>query len=439
MARDPAASPLSQGAVRRALRMGVMSQGVVGSYVGYLVQRAFLGEDRRKEKLKAAHTKAAQHVRNELQLLRGPMMKVGQALSLQTDLLPEEILKELSQLQMSAPGMHPSLVRVQFKGSLGREPEEVFRSFEPEPFAAASLGQVHHAVTHRGERVAVKIQYPGIRQAVENDFKTLRAVSTPMQAFGHLPPGALEEIEHGVLAETDYGREAANIEYFRKNLASLDFVAVPEVYKEYSSDKVLTMSLLPGKHLGEFLAARPSQAVRDRVGAHLLELFTFQMVKMGALHADPHWGNYLFSEDGTIGLVDFGCVKYLNPAFMAAMRVMYFGDARSEKYQAQLSDWYRQVKGAKLSPATRRAFTEFADRFYHTVYPPAMEDQNRPVDFGDARLLKEFRNGAARVVASKGILPEYIFLGRAEEGLYSTLHRLRARVKTSAILRKHLL
>jgi predicted unusual protein kinase regulating ubiquinone biosynthesis (AarF/ABC1/UbiB family) len=121
----------SSGAVRRALRVGVMSRGVAGSYFGYLVQRAFLGEDGRNEKLKAAHTKAARRVREELQSLRGPMMKVGQALSLQTDLLPEEILKELGQLQMNAPGMHPSLVRVQYKGSFGREPEDVFRTFEP--------------------------------------------------------------------------------------------------------------------------------------------------------------------------------------------------------------------------------------------------------------------------------------------------------------------
>lgn len=427
----------NEGAARRALRVGLMSQGVAGSYLGYFLQRAFLGEDSRKEKLSAAHTRAARRVTSELQQLRGPMMKVGQALSLQTDVLPEEILKELSQLQMHAPGMHPSLVRVQFKGSMGRDPEDVFRTFDPEPFAAASLGQVHRAVTHRGDEVAVKIQYPGIRQAVENDFKTLRMVSKPMRTLGHLPLAALDEIEKGVLAETDYAREAANIEHFRAGLAPLPFVTVPRVYKEYCSDKVLTMSLLGGKHLDDFLAGRPAQALRDRVGAHLFELFYFQHLKLEALHADPHWGNYLINDDGTLGLVDFGCVKYLRHELVASISRMYLCvDERSDEYQQFLGEWYRQVCGNALPQKTRKAFSDMVRRFYRRVYP--RPDENEAVDFANPAFLAEFRIGAAALVASKGILPEYIFLSRAEDGLYHTLHRLRARVKTSAIVRKFL-
>src|SRR3989442_7468404 len=151
---------------RRALSMASMGADIAGSYIGYLLQRAFLGETQSKTKLKSTHTRAARRMRDEMQSLRGPAMKIGQALSLQTDFLHDDALAELATLQMEAPGMHPSLVRVQVKQSLGREPEETFRDFTPKPFAAASLGQVHHAITREGERVAVKIQYPGIRQAV---------------------------------------------------------------------------------------------------------------------------------------------------------------------------------------------------------------------------------------------------------------------------------
>src|SRR5262245_60345718 len=111
----------------RALGIASMGAGIAGSYFGYLLQRAFLGEEQSKAKLRSTHTRAARRMRDEMQSLRGVAMKIGQTLSLQTDTLPEETIAELATLQREAPGMHPSLVRVQFKRSLGREPEEVFK------------------------------------------------------------------------------------------------------------------------------------------------------------------------------------------------------------------------------------------------------------------------------------------------------------------------
>ena len=156
---------------RRALRMASMTAGISGSYLGYLAQSVFLGEEARGKKLKSTHARAGRRMSADLQELRGPAMKLGQLLSMQEGVLPDEAVMELANLQRSAPGMHPSLVRAQFKASMGAPPEAVFASFEETPFAAASLGQVHRAVTRKGELVAVKIQYPGIKDAVHNDFK----------------------------------------------------------------------------------------------------------------------------------------------------------------------------------------------------------------------------------------------------------------------------
>src|SRR3989454_8444979 len=234
---------------RRALSMASMGADIAGSYIGYLLQRAFLGEAKGKRKLKSTHTLAARRMRDEMQSLRGAAMKIGQTLSLQTGTLPDEALAELATLQMAAPGMHPSLVRVQIKRSLGREPEEIFKKFSPDPFAAASLGQVHQAVTQDGTQVAVKIQYPGIRQTIENDFTLFRAFSKPAQASGHIPRTAIDEVQEQIMAETDYRREADNIEFFQQRLRALPFVKVPRVFRQYSSDKVLTMSLIRGRHL----------------------------------------------------------------------------------------------------------------------------------------------------------------------------------------------
>lgn len=422
----------------RALRMASMGAGIAGSYAGYLLQRAFLGEAKSKIKLKSTHTRAARRMADEMQALRGPAMKLGQMLSLQTGVLPDEILAELSALQMEAPGMHPSLVRVQVKASLGREPEEIFKQFTAEPFAAASLGQVHHAVTREGQRVAVKIQYPGIRQAIENDFSLFRTFSKPAQASGHIPKSAIDEIEKQIIAETDYVREADNIEFLAGRLAPLSFVKVPRVFRKYSSDKVLTMSLMSGQHLEDFLAQRPSQKLRNQLGAHLFELFYFQVLKVEALHADPHWGNYLFNDDAGISLVDFGCVKYLSPESVAYLRsvFLYPGATDSPDFRRLLEKYYADI-GEKLLPAARRALVRFADNFYCKVYPPKSE-QYQLFDFGDATFLRDFLRESKNLLRTKGVLTEFIFMGRAEMGLYQTLHRLKARVPTSQIVKKYL-
>lgn len=418
--------------------MAAMSAGVAGSYLGYLMQSAFLGKEQRATKLKSAHTKAARRMTDEMQSLRGPAMKLGQALSLQSGIIPDEALLELSKLQMEAPGMHPSLVRAQFKGSMGGFPEEIFTQFNPEPFAAASLGQVHRAVTREGARVAVKIQYPGIREAVENDFAWFRTVSKPAQVSGHIPKSSIDELQEQILAETDYDREAGNIEWFREHLAPLKFVTVPEVYRKYSSDKVLTMSLLEGQHLDRFLAKRPSQQIRNELGSHLFELFYFQHLKLERFHADPHWGNYLFRDDATIGLVDFGCVKTLRREFVEELHELYLfpGNANGPEFRRLLEKRYASF-GEKLRPATVKAMAEFVNTFYRYVYPPG-GSEDAIFDFSDTAFLKDYMRGSTNLLRSKGVLPEYILLGRAEMGMYQTLHRLRARVPTTKIVRKHL-
>jgi predicted unusual protein kinase regulating ubiquinone biosynthesis (AarF/ABC1/UbiB family) len=422
----------------RMLRLAGLTAGVTGSYVGYMVQRLFLGEEQREKKRKSVHAHTGRRIRDELMTLRGPAMKFGQALSLHTDILPEEILAELSKLQMESPGMHASLAEAQFKASLGRAPDAVFKSFEPEPFAAASLGQVHRAVLGDGTPVAVKIQYPQIRAAIENDFKWLRNASLPALASGHVQKSSLDEMESQILAETDYVREADHLEFFKKGLAPLGFVTVPEVYREHSTDRVLTMSMAEGTHLDAFLATKPSQKLRDVIGSRLLELFKFQLLALKKLHADPHWGNYLFKADGTISLIDFGCVKEFEDVVIERLRkgFLYPGRFESPEFQQILREQIAQP-GTKVRPAVLRAMTSFAARFYRRVYPPDRPD-DWTFDFSDERFLRDFAAEAGKIVWAKTSAPQYIFMLRAEVGLYTTLHRLRARVPTSAIIRRRL-
>ncbi|MCY2952903.1 MAG: TetR family transcriptional regulator [Planctomycetota bacterium] len=134
-----------KGAIHRGLRMGKLGFSLVGNYLGYQVQNLLLGSESREQCQATPRRRVSRRVREELAELKGPLMKFGQLLSMQTHMLPDESIEGLSNLQMRAPGMHPTLARAQFKSSLARYPEEVFREFEPEPFTAASLGQVHRA------------------------------------------------------------------------------------------------------------------------------------------------------------------------------------------------------------------------------------------------------------------------------------------------------
>jgi predicted unusual protein kinase regulating ubiquinone biosynthesis (AarF/ABC1/UbiB family) len=252
---------------------------------------------------------------------------------------------------------------------------------------------------------------------------------------GHLPKNILDEMESQILAETDYVREAAEIEFFKTRLAPLPFVQVPEVLGSHSSDRVLTMSVVRGRHIDEFMSTRPSQAVRDLLGRRLLELFLFQLLRLERLHADPHWGNYLFNEDGSIGLVDFGCVKHFDRNHVASLRkgFLYSGDFRGAEFQQIVQEQFA-VGNKKVSPATRRAVVEFAERFYRKVFPP--RDAARLFDFSDSGFLRDFMRAALKLTRAKGTPAHFVFFARAEIGLYMTLHRLRARVPTTAIVRR---
>ena len=421
---------------RRAFRIAGLTAGVTGSYVGYLAQSLFLGEQAKQDRKRGAHARVGAKLRTELSALRGPVMKLGQMLSLHTDVLPEEVLRELGTLQMQAPPMHPSLVTATLRSALGKDPDALFKRFDAQPFAAASLGQVHRATLLDGTRVAVKIQYPGIQSAVRDDFRWLRRVSVMAQASGHLPRTLIDEIEAQITAETDYTREAAHLESFARGLRRFVFVHVPQPYPALSGERVLTMSLVPGRHLDAFLARRPSQDTRDLIGHRLMELFYFQVFALRAFHADPHWGNYLFTDTGDIGIVDFGCVKELDANVVNRLRRLYLYTGRrdSPEFQRLLAARYG-LPGEKVPAKVLKALTDFSERFYRKVYPPDQKDDVRRFDFSDAVFLRDYVREASRLAHVKGARPEYVFLARAEIGLYTTLHRLKARVATSAIVR----
>ena len=425
-----------KGQIGRGFRIGKLGLALTGSYLGYQFQNLFLSEQERPERRKSFNRKAAGQIRAELESLKGPVMKLGQILSTQFHFMPEEALSELAKLQMRAPAMHATLARAQFKASFGKFPEEVFRSFTEEPFAAASLGQVHRAVTKHGQEVAVKIQYPAIRKAIEDDFKLLRSAAFPARVTGHATESMIAEIEAGMLQETDYVNEGQNIDFFREQLKLIDYVRVPLVHWDLSTDRILTMSFISGEPLPDFIVnTKPTQEMRNRIGVQLVELFHLQIHRLRALHADPHPGNYLIKADGTIGLVDFGCVKKFSANFIEIMRafeqrVWLQGEEHCDR-MARLIWGPAILKKARLA----RELLKRAIHFYEMLFP-GLTGGGRVVDFGDPKILNAMFRIFNDNVRNKTVNPEFAFYARAEMGLYNLLHLLRAKVDTAAILEK---
>ncbi len=412
--------------------MGQLGASLTGSYLAYQFQNLIFGADELEARKRRFHKGTSKRIREELEELKGPVMKLGQILSMQRQALSPEVIEELSHLQARAPAMHPTLARAQFKAALGRYPEELFRSFEPEAFAAASLGQVHRATANSGAQLVVKIQYPAIREAIKNDIRLFRSAMLPGRLSGHFPDSIVAEVEAGFMRETDYEQEAKNIRFFQERLAPLQYMRLPKVYPEWSGDRVLTMSFVEGQSLDSFLHWKPAQKLRDLIGEHLTEFYHFECRCVGAIHADPHPGNYLFNQDGTIGLVDFGCVKYFSPAYCQMVRC--FTERVWERGEAEYARVMRLAFGKKAVPSNPKAreMLDAAIQFFSLIFPSQKAGEMK-VDFGDSGVIAKLTAMFRKSIENKISNPEFVFASRAEMGLYNLLHRLGARVDTGRV------
>lgn len=297
----------------RTWTLGSLHAKVAVGYLACRLRSRFADEDEKTRLKSEAHLAAALELLGAMGYLRGAIMKIGQILANLPVVVPEEFAEVLAALHFEAPPMHYPMVREVFLDEFGREPEEVFSSFDRKAFAAASLGQVHRARLPSGEEVAVKIQYPGIARTIKADLRTLRTLLQPLRLTGDWRRALhkLADAERMLLMETDYEQEARFCREARAFFAAEDRVVVPKVHDDYSTMRVLTTEFLPGRHLREYLATNPGQEERDRF-TRLLVLATMRLYyRAHWIFADPNPGNFLFMEDGRLGLLDFGCTRVL--------------------------------------------------------------------------------------------------------------------------------
>ncbi|MGH9275710.1 MAG: ABC1 kinase family protein [Acidimicrobiales bacterium] len=307
---SPSSSPL--GATSRAGRNAEMARlgaRVGGSAASNRARWLFASAERKEELNAQLELRTAEDIAGTLGNMKGALMKVGQLASFVDDGMPEPVRQALAQLQADAPPMSPDLAAGVVRDELGAPPETLFAEWDPVPIAAASIGQVHRALTKDGRAVAVKVQYPGVDEAIRSDLDGFDTAMSPAgllyKNFDVAP--FIEEIRERIGEELDYRVEAANQRLFADYYRGHPFIEVPDVVDELSTGRVLTTDLAVGARFSEVESW--SQAERDLAGEAIIRFVYRSLYRLQAFNGDPHPGNYLFRPSGRVTFLDFGLVK----------------------------------------------------------------------------------------------------------------------------------
>jgi predicted unusual protein kinase regulating ubiquinone biosynthesis (AarF/ABC1/UbiB family) len=403
------------GRVRRYAQVSTAMGGLAARLAGERYLGISVDRDRHAADLKAA-----------LGGIKGPLMKVAQLLATIPDALPKEYVNELIQLQANAPAMGWPFVRRRMEGELGPGWQCRFRDFERTAAHAASLGQVHRATALDGTRLACKLQYPDMASAVEADLRQLKLAMGLYERYDRAVSTAEihAEIAERLREELDYKREAAQMRLYGAILGQEPGFAVPRPFAELSTSRLLTMTWLDGAPILE-TAEAPLER-RNEIALRMFRIWYVPFYHYGVIHGDPHLGNYTVAPDGTVNLLDFGCIRVFRASFVRGVIDLYHALERGDHDLAV--DAYQRWGFGDLS----REMIEVLNRWALYVYGPLLDNR--------ARRIQEKGTGVdgAAVVESVhrdirrmgGVRPprEFVFMDRAAVGLGSVFLHLKAEI-----------
>lgn len=411
---------------RRNSRLARLGARIGLAHVGTSARKVFAGAERKEQLSRARELKTAQQVADELGNMKGALMKLGQMASFLDDGLPESFRLALSQLQSQAPPMSIDLVHAEIEKELGRPVSELFVEFDDDPIAAASIGQVHRAIirTKDGERaVAVKVQYPGVADAIDADIKTANLLGT-LLAFGFKslnPEEMVSEIKERLSEELDYAREARNQQEFAEFYKGHPFIHVPKVFFEYSTSRVLTTELVNGHSFAEVLTW--PQAERDKAGEAIFRFVFRSLYRFRAFNGDPHPGNYIFHKDGRVTFLDFGLIKHFTEDEMLMFQSMVKAavlDHDMETYRRIIEDAGMLQKDAPVSTADAG---EYFGHFYDAVRDS--KETTWTTEYATSIVRHTFDRTSP--IAQYATVPRsFVFIQRINLGLYAILGQLGA-------------
>jgi predicted unusual protein kinase regulating ubiquinone biosynthesis (AarF/ABC1/UbiB family) len=425
--RRPAAGALQPRAWRLRLERGMAAVRLVargGARYATSTPRLFASAGEHREALRNdLALQTAEDVAATLGTMKGVLMKLGQMASYVDNGLSPAARRTLSRLQDSVPPMSPELAAQVITEELGQPPDRAFATWDPEPIAAASIGQVHRAITRDGRAVAVKVQYPGIAETIEADLgnvallRRMLKITAPMQDVDAL----LAELRERVTEELDYRREARNQQMFARYYAGHPTIGVPGIVPELSTRRVVTSELADGARFAE-LVTWP-QAERD-LAAETIYRFVFRsLYGAHAFNGDPHPGNYLFHRGGRVTFLDFGLVKHftadeLGP--LVAMVKHLCVDNDPEGFRRAMEDAGFLMRGA---PLPTDMIVEHMAVFYDTVRERGPRTMTGAYASAVTRRFFDFRSPLAAYVQ---IPRSYVILQRINLGLFALLGELSA-------------
>ncbi len=333
----------STGKFRRMVKMGSVLTGA-GTRLAAEKLAGMLLSDEQFEKLQQkTKLKNARSFTDAMGDLKGAMMKVGQSLSMTPGIISEEFAQVFAELQSDAPAMDYPTLAAQVERAYDRPLDQLFRYFDPEPLGAASIGQVHRAELFDGRRVAVKVQYPGIMDALDSDMKNLGAILRLVHGFtdSDMRNQYLGEIKRMMLREGDYREEARTMKEFHERMADWPGVRVPCPYDDFVRDRAFVMDLCEGVKIDRKFQSLPVGAERNRLALQWCGLLFDMFFDLQLLHTDPHPGNYLYDEQGNLVLLDFGSTKRFEEEFTDGFLMLVF--LQMEKRWDALDIPYRRL------------------------------------------------------------------------------------------------
>ncbi len=367
--------------------------------------------------------------------MKGVLMKAGQLVSFIFEALPDDAQAALATLQADAAPMAPTLAAGVVESELGRPPERVFLDWTDLPVAAASIGQVHRAVTHDGHDVAVKVQYPGVHEAIESDLdaaEVMYGMFSAMMLKGLDAKGLVDELRERMREELDYRLEADNFVEFSQLFAGHPWVRIPNLVPELSTEKLLTTEWVDGLSFDEFRTTA-SEATRQRAAEVVWRFAQHAVNRHGAFNGDPHPGNYKFHHDGSVTFLDFGLVKRWSPGEWDSLRptldaVIVHRDPELLVRAMEQSGFLRAGHGL----AAAHVFD-----YVSSPYVPYLTDEftfTRQWMIDTIAKIFDVQGPHADVIESLNMPPSFVILDRVVWGVNAILGKLEAHGPFRAML-----